>query len=271
MNLAISNIAWNPAQDEAVCALMQKHGFSGLEIAPTKVFVEQPYSHIEEAAAWSLGLREKYGFCVPSMQSIWYGRTERLFGADDERRTLLAYTKSAIDFAAAVGCGNLVFGCPKNRTMPEVMDKDEKEAMIAEIAVPFFHEIGDYAAQRNTAIGMEANPKIYGANFINTTSEAVAFVRRVDSAGLRLNLDVGTMIANGEACSVLGGNAPLISHVHISEPFLRKIEKHELHRELLVFLAAEQYGGFVSMEMSLQESLRDIEDVMEYVRKISAA
>ena len=265
---AISNIAWNPAQDEAVYALMRKHGFSGLEIAPTKVFAEQPYSHIEEAAAWSLSLRKTYGFCVPSMQSIWYGRTERLFGADDERRTLLAYTKSAIDFAAAVGCGNLVFGCPKNRALPEVMDKDEKEAMIAEVAVPFFHEIGDYAAQRNTAIGMEANPKIYGTNFINSTSEAVAFVRRVDSAGFRLNLDVGTIIANGEACSVLEGNAPLISHVHISEPFLKKIEPRILHRELLSLLAEERYGRFVSVETSLQDSLRDIEDMMEYVKEV---
>lgn len=54
-----------------------------------------------------------------SMQSIWYGRTEKLFGTEEERNLLLDYTKSAVDFAAAIGCKNLVFGCPKNRCIPE--------------------------------------------------------------------------------------------------------------------------------------------------------
>lgn len=259
MNLAISNIAWNSAQNEAVYALMQRHGFTGLEIAPTKILSE-PYSRLQEAAQWAAGLRKTYGFRVPSMQSIWYGRTERLFGTEEERSALLAYTKSAIDFAAAVGCGNLVFGCPKNRNTSGSADN--------EIAVAFFKELGDYAARKNTVIGMEANPKIYGTNFINTTSEAMDLVRRVDSAGFRLNLDTGTMIENGEDCSTLRGNMPLISHVHISEPFLRKIEKHELHRELLLLLAKENYRGFVSVEMAAQENLEDIETIIEYVRSL---
>ena len=48
-------------------------------------------------------------FSVASMQSIWYQRTEKLFGSEAERETLLSYTKQAIDFAEAAGCPNLVF------------------------------------------------------------------------------------------------------------------------------------------------------------------
>ena len=119
MKLSISNIGWDAKQDEAVYRLMGAYGVSGLEIAPTRIFPEAPYSQREEAKRWSENLKAQYGFGVSSMQSIWYGRQEKLFGNEEERQMLLAYTKEAIDFAAAVGCGNLVFGCPRNRNVPE--------------------------------------------------------------------------------------------------------------------------------------------------------
>lgn len=43
MDLSISNISWSAEQDSQVYELMQKHGFSGLEIAPTRIFPENPY------------------------------------------------------------------------------------------------------------------------------------------------------------------------------------------------------------------------------------
>ena len=121
MNLAISNLAWNEEQNEEIYLLMKKYGFSGLEIAPTKIFAGEPYSHCDEAADWAKNLCGCYGFCVPSMQSILYGKTERIFGTEEERKRLSDYTKAAIDFAHAIGCKNLVFGCPKNRTVPAGM------------------------------------------------------------------------------------------------------------------------------------------------------
>ena len=233
MNLSVSNIAWDVAQNDAV------------------------YSHISAAAAWAADMRSKYGFAISSMQSIWYGRSEKLFGTEAERTALLEYTKRAVDFAAAIGCKNLVFGCPKNRNKPDNADE--------EISVRFFREIGDYAAAKNTCVALEANPAIYGTNFVNTTHEAIALIRAVNSDGFKLNLDVGTMIQNGEPVSVLSGNADLIHHVHISEPLLKKIEPRRLHNDLLSFLRTQKYAGFVSVEMGLQEHLSDIEDVMKYV------
>ena len=264
MNLSISNIAWNSSQNDAVYALMKKYGFTGLEIAPTKIIADEPYSHIAEAAAWAADLREKYGFCVPSMQSIWYGRTEKLFGTEAERTVLFEYTKSAIDFAAAIGCKNLVFGCPKNRNMPNGADF----AACAEIAAQFFRALGKYAASKNTCVSLEANPAIYGTNFANTTAEAISIVKKVGSGGFKLNFDVGTIIQNGEDISVLKENVSLINHVHISEPFLKKIEKRDLHKELFDFLRKENYALFVSVEMGLQENISDIEDAMKYVKEV---
>lgn len=264
LNFSISNLAWNKDQNETVYSLMQQYSITGLEIAPTKIIPNAPYSHITEATEWTKKLQTEYGFCIPSLQSVWYGRTEKLFGSAEERNELIKYTKSAINFASAIKCKNLVFGCPKNRNIPDGTDF----AMCNKIAVDFFKQIGDYAVSKNTCIGMEANPAIYGTNFVNTTSEAIELVKKVDSEGFKLNLDVGTMIQNNEPVSVLKENANLINHVHISEPFLKKVEHRALHRELLEFLKAENYAGFVSIEMGLQEKIEDIEDILQYIRNI---
>lgn len=260
MKLSISNIAWSVQDDTRMYQLMGRYGFSGLEIAPTRVLGEKPYDKIPAAVLWSNDLSGKYGLTVPSMQSIWYGRTEKLFGSGEERETLTAYTKKAIDFASAIGCKNLVFGCPRNRSIPDNADPA--------IAQAFFRELGNYASDRGTVLAMEANPPIYHTNYINTTREALELIKATGSEGFLLNLDVGTMIANQESVSELEGQVSRINHVHISEPGLKPIEKRGLHRELLQLLKKENYQGWVSIEMALQDNLEILENTLKYVSEL---
>lgn len=260
MKLSISNIAWEEKDDAQVYKWMKKYGFTGLEIAPTRIFPDRPYEKVGEAEAWSKKLLAENGFVVPSMQSIWYGRNEKLFGTEEERNILSTYTREAVDFAEIIGCKNLVFGCPRNRAVPDGGN--------AEMAVSFFRELGNYASEHGTVIGMEANPPIYNTNYINDTLSALELIHRVDSQGFRLNLDVGTMIQNGEKAEELVGNVKLINHVHISEPGLKTIENRELHRELCRILKEEGYDGFISIEMGKKEDISFIEDVMKYVQEI---
>ena len=114
---------------------------------------------------------------------------------------------------------------------------------------------------------MEANPAIYGTNYINTTAEALALVKAVNSPGFMLNLDIGTMIENGEDVDVLAGNEAYINHVHVSEPFLKPIELRALHTRLAAFLRAADYRGYVSIEMGRQTGgTSALEAAMAYVR-----
>ncbi len=260
MNLSISNIAWVPEQDTNVYRMMKNYGYSGLEIAPTRIFPENPYGDLDKARLWAEVLKEKEGFQIPSMQSIWYGRTEKLFGTKEERNRLIDYTKKAIDFAAAIKCGNLVFGCPKNRNFPE--DANLKDG------INFFKEIGDYAYSKGTAIGMEANPAIYGTNYINDTAGAIDLVKSVDSKGFLLNLDIGTMIVNAENIELLEKNIRLVNHIHISEPHLRPLEKRGLHKELAECLERNSYKGYISIEMGCQDNMRVLENCLSYGKEI---
>ncbi len=257
MKISASNIGWRPEDDGTVYRMMRGYGFSGLEIAPTRVIPEAPYDHIPQAVRFADTLREQYGLVISSMQSIWFGITDRVFGTAEERTRLIAYTKKAIDFAEAAGCRNLVFGCPKNRVFPEGADPSA--------GVAFFRELGDYAASRHTVIAMEANPPIYHTNYVNTTPGALKLIREVNSEGFRLNLDTGTMVENGEDLSVLRGAEKWIHHVHLSEPGLVPLRRRALHRELADFLRSFRYEGFVSIEAGRQENLSAAAEMMEYV------
>ena len=260
MKLSISNIGWDSDKDILVYDLMKKYGFSGLEIAPTRIFKEAPYEKLAEAKQWSENLKEEYGFCVPSMQSIWYGRRERLFGDEKERDVLSAYTKRAIDFAVAIGCKNLVFGCPKNRYLIEGAHWED--------GISFFREIGNYAYSCGTVIGMEANPPIYNTNYINDTVSAIKLIKEVDSRGFRLNLDVGAMVEKDEDVEILEDNIVYINHMHISEPNLEIIQKRRLHIDLLQLLKKNHYCEFVSIEVGKREDIQEIEKSMAYVKDV---
>ncbi|MCI6998556.1 MAG: sugar phosphate isomerase/epimerase [Eubacterium sp.] len=260
MKLSISNIGWSAEQDVQVYNIMKHYGFVGLEIAPTRILSDNPYDRIDEIKKWYTDIWGIYGFEISSLQSIWYGRQEKLFGTSEERNILISYTKKAIDFAHAVGCKNLVFGCPRNRQLLDGVSSSS--------AIGFFRELGDYAAQKETVLAMEANPSIYNTNYVNDTQSALTLIAEVNSPGFLLNLDVGTMIYNKEQVSQLIGNIKYINHVHISEPGLKKIQKRDIHCELVSLLKNENYDGFISIEMGRQEKISDLKMSMGYMRRL---
>lgn len=260
MKLSISNIAWDPENNEKIYQLMKKYNYEGLEIAPTKIFCKNPYEKLEKSREWKEKLHAKHNLRISSMQSIWYGREERLFGTDEERKKLQSYTEKAIDFASVIECKNLVFGSPKNRKLKKNENIDK--------ALDFFKSIGEYAFRNNTVIGMEANPIIYNTNYINDTKSALELIKKVNSKGFLLNLDVGTVISNDENIEEIIGKVKYINHVHISEPWLKIIEKREIHKKLKSILKNENYQGFVSIEMAKVEKIEEVEKVMEYVREV---
>ena len=260
MKLSVSNIAWTKEYDMEMYDFLAKEKMEGLEIAPTRIFQENPYDRLEEAQSYSAKLKKEYGLEIPSMQSVWFGRTENIFASKEEREILLAYTKKAIDFAAAVGCKNLVFGCPRNRSYAEGCD--------TRVAIPFFEELGEYAYSKQTVLAMEANPTMYNTNYCNTTLDAIDLVKTVNSKGFLINLDVGTMICNGEDMHVADAAREWLNHVHISEPGLALPGKRELHKELAKYLKETAYERFVSLEVKTQENLQDVKEAMFYMQEI---
>ncbi len=260
MKLSISNIAWDKENDENMYEYLTQNGFEAIEIAPTRIFSEAPYEKISEAQEFAKQLKQNYHIAISSIPSIWYGKKERLFENKEERENLIQYTRKAIDFAKAIECHNLVFGCPKNRNI------NTKEDI--KIAIQIFKEIGEYAKAKDTIFSIEPNPTIYNTNFINTTKEAFDLVKEINCEAIKVNVDIGTMIENNENIDVLEGHYHEINHIHISEPNLEKIQKRLIHKELGRKLKQNDYQNYVSIEMKRQNSIEEVKTVMEYVKNI---
>lgn len=258
MKLSISNIAWNYKLDHKVLKILQTHNIDGIEIAPTKIIPEHPYDHISQGKEYAAMLYSNYHLKISSMQSIWFGRTENIFRSRQEMNILKKYTQQAICFAEALNCKNLVFGCPKNRNIEQDFDSINFDEIIL-----FFNELGEYAYAHQTCLAIEPNPVIYNTNFINTTTEAFKLVNQINSKGIRVNLDLGTIIENKEVIDDL--DFTYINHIHISEPNLKKIEKRTLHKEIFQLAKASNYKKYFSIEMGELEKISDLENVLDYI------
>lgn len=278
MNLSISNIAWGVKDDAELYSFLTAQNFQGIEIAPTRIFPVRPYDNLLDAAKFARQVDQRYGLRISSLQSIWYGRQENIFDSKESYDSLLRYSKQAVLFAEAMGCHNLVFGCPKSRNIPVGMEKDEA----IKIAKSFFLEIGEFAKEHHSVWALEANSVIYHTNFINTTSEAIELVKMINHEGCKLNLDLGTVIYNSnllysqsdkdetvklnEIKRVLQKAIPLANHIHISEPWLKPIRKRKLHDLLFEMCIQLGYAHYISVEMGNNGSVEDVKKVIRYIR-----
>lgn len=261
IKLAISNIAWDKADDENTYKFLQDSGIMGLEIAPTRIFEQNPYEQLSSAKEYSNMLREQYNLNIISMQSIWFGKNGNIFESEKNIEELAKYTMKAIDFANTIGCKNLVFGCPKNRNINDY-NKDYPKA------IQFFKNIGKYALEKNVVIAIEPNPVIYNTNFLNYTKEAIDFAKEINMDSIKVNYDLGTVIYNKEDINMLKENIKYINHIHISEPNLDLIKDRQIHKELISILKDVDYKGYVSIEMKKSDNIEDVKNVIEYISSI---
>lgn len=261
MNLSISNIAWSMEYDEEMYVFLSKNGYAAIEIAPTRIFPDNPYDKLKEAKSWAEKIKSDYNLSISSIQSIWYGKKENIFNSNEERENLFKYTEKAILFAEAIKCHNLVFGCPKNRdtAMPFLKALD--------ISKQFFYEIGEFAYAHNTVFAIEANPVIYNTHFINYTKEAFDFVKSVNSKGLKVNIDLGTIIENKEDLTILSDSVKFINHVHISEPKLEVLKERKLHKNLFKLLKENNYNNYISVEMKNINNMEKIRQILFYIKE----
>jgi sugar phosphate isomerase/epimerase len=243
VKFSASNLAWDSNEEEDYFRCLVSNGFSGLEIAPTKFIGSNPYeeSNRKRAVAKANLVKEKWGLSIASMQSIWFGRTEQIFGSRLERARLIDYSEKAFEFAASINCSHIVFGNPKNRRLPRGIVPDD--------AGDFFLVCADLAKEYQLTVGLEPIPKSYGNEFLTTFEDAKNFISSVGSPYIALNYDTGTLFANNENQAISLGFLNLASHIQISEPGLVPITKRLEFPKISDLLLQSSFSGWISIEM----------------------
>lgn len=216
MRLAISNIAWEPAEDEEIAKLLSRYSVDAIDVAPGKYFsnpIQATDQEIAQVKRWWI----ERGFEITGMQALLFGTVGlNVFGSPEVRDAMLQHLTAVCRIGAGLGATRLVFGSPKNRDRSGLNDEQANE-----IAVPFFRRLGDIARAHGVGICLEPNPTCYGANFMTASAETAQVVEQVAHPAIRMQLDTGALAINGEdPATVLQNSAALIGHIHASEPDL---------------------------------------------------
>lgn len=268
MRLAISNIAWDISEDEAIARLLQRFGVDAIDVAPGKYFPE-PAKATDEDIARVKGWWSERDIEITGMQALLFGTTGlNVFGPPEVQEAMLQHLTAMCRIGAGLGATRLVFGSPKNRDRTGLGDGE-----VMGVAIPFFRRLGDIAQSYGVVICLEPNPTCYGANFMTTSAETAQVVGQVDHPAVRMQLDTGALTINGEEPgAVLQGCASLIGHVHASEPDLlplgdggtnhvkvfealvRHLPNHLISIEML---ATKTELHEVSIERALNVAIRD--------------
>jgi sugar phosphate isomerase/epimerase len=240
MKLAVSNIAWPAGMDAQALPILSRHGATGIEIAPTKVW-SRPIEVSEAEAREYRRQCEQAGFAIVAFQALLFGQPQlSLF---DSGRAFLDYVERIIRLAGWLGAKVLVFGSPKNRRLGTL---DPLKGLLQ--AVDTFRLLGDRARSSQTILCIEPNPTSYECDFITTLDEALQLVRAVDHPGFGLHLDAGALTLNGERLHLPPTVSP--AHFHISEPFLAPIgQASSPHAEYARALRQMCYTSWHSIEL----------------------
>lgn len=216
MTVSISNIAWDPVDDDAVAALLQRAGVDMIDVAPSKYFQDFATADsraIKEVRKWW----QARGIRILGMQSLLFGtKGLNVFGDAAIQRLLLEHLRHVFRIAEALGADRLVFGSPRNRDRGVLTVEQAND-----VAAAFFREVGKTAAEHGVTLCLEPNPVRYGANFMTETASTANVVQLVDHPSVKMQLDTGAIFINNERpAEVLPRYSHLIGHIHLSEPDL---------------------------------------------------
>ena len=267
MKIAISNIAWDNNEEQAILEFLSVHGISHLEVAPTKYWndpVSVPPSEIDRQKR----RLNELGFEVIAAQALFFGHPElSIFGEKELRKTTLEYLRRVSETSIRLGAKALVFGAPKNRLRGNL-----SEQVVSEIAADFFQEAAEQIFSLGGILCLEPNPVEYGCDFITTSKQAIAFVERINHPGLRVQLDTSTMTINGEnPLEVIEKGLAWTGHFHISEPYLGLIDAGKTkHAAIAKKLHNMSFDGPLSIEMRSGLGTSNCESVKSAIKLVKS-
>ena len=212
-------------------------------MAPTRLWADPLTQDADEVAAARAAV-EATGLRIVALQSLLFQRPQfQLFGDAEARQGLAGHLRGMARLAAGLGATRLVFGSPGNRRRGDLPVERADE-----IAVEVFAGLGAHAAALGVCFCIEANPTDYGCDWLIDAVASTAFVRAVDSPGVRLHLDTACMaLAGDDAVERVHTGADVLAHVHASAPRLGPVgpDGPVDHAAVAGALRAVDYEGHV--------------------------
>jgi|TARA_Y100000031_G_C8164393_1_gene358597 sugar phosphate isomerase/epimerase len=210
---SISNIAWGNVDEAPYLEFVASKGLHGIEFAPS-VRWEEPVNTSGKERSEYRNKIESFGLKIVSLHALLYARSDLMMFSSKELRSGTAeYLVSLASLAASLGCGLMVLGSPKNRTIGD-MKKEEAD----KIAEDFFYKISDKISKYQVVLCIEPLSNIE-SDYINNHLEGINLVKNINHPNFRLMLDVKSMYLAGENYEdAFKESESFLEHIHVNDP-----------------------------------------------------
>lgn len=253
MKLSISNIAWSEHDNMEVFSYLRKNGFTGIEVAPTKICSEWKDITIKKTKSYKRFLADE-GFSIPAIQAILFNKQELEIFNPRKLDALRDHFKQVADIAYNLGAKTIVFGAPKNRRRHH-LSIDEALNQGQEV----FYELSEICKERECIIGIENNPIEYNCDFLSNIADIVQFTDKLNHESCKLHLDSAGVFMNSK---IVDGEVIIesinhdIAHYHISEPMLEPITGGLVpHKRYIDAVTRQGYNKWLSVEMKTPKNI----------------
>ena len=259
--LGVSAIAWDPCDDAQVALVLEEQGICFVDVAPTKY---SPWSSREQVKALGQAsdFWKSHGISIRAFQSLLFGADHLNILRKEDWRSLGKHFEQVWRLSDVTGASTLVFGSPKNRVKSD-LDFAEAQSLARE----FFWNLSIKAASHGVKIALEPNPKEYGCDFINSTTEALKISESVGLSNFGVNLDLGTCLYEDEDPSALYLAAPKsFLYVHLATTGLQPIDVCQ-NPKVNQFIQSLQSAPEISIEQrpSGIEPAKQIRQTLEWL------
>ena len=257
MKFCISNLAWDPKDDPIIFNLIKKK-INYLEYSPS-LLIKNLRSEKEITKVKQIWKRRKIK--LYSMQSILYNvNNSYIFGNKTQQKNFYNEVQKKIILAKKLNTKIIVFGSPKNK-----MIFGKKKKFLDKISFEMFKKISLISEKYKIIFCLEANPKIYGTEYLTHTTDAIKLAKKINSRYFKVNLDLGTIISNNENVNYLLKNyMKFFAHAQISSPGLKNLLKYKKKiKYFLKILSNYKYNKVVSIE-----TLKKNRNNYQYIRNL---
>lgn len=246
MRFAICNETFRDHDFPGTCAEAARHGYTGLEVAPFT---------LGDPAALTQRDAERYGSIVRDHGLEMVGlhwllaKTEGYHLTDPNpavaSRTF-DYARHLAGICKSMGGKIMVWGSPQQRTLDPSWSRPDAEAR----CIDFFQRLSPHLADCGVTIALEFLGPLE-TNFMNTASETIALLQKIDSPHIRLHLDVKAMAADGLPIpEIVRCSLPWTAHFHANDPNLQGPGMGEIDfPPIAAELTHGGYDGWVSVEV----------------------
>ena len=259
---AISNIALTPLAHSDELQVLSELGFTGLEVAPSRVWQDTWHGLTPAMVASYRRDVEAAGLNVLGLHSLLFDQKDMgLFADDAGRARVLDYMTHLSAVCRDIGGHTLIWGAGRWRHERSVADANA-------YAIDFFQDLDARVRDHGTCFCFEPlGPK--NSDFLNSVIDAEKLVEALALPSVALHLDAKGITENAEMTLEIAALAkPYLKHVHVNEPGLGILGStgdidHVAFAEILSNIG---YDRFISIE----QRMIDPNDALGPVRQSAA-